>query len=162
MKIVVIADTHIPERAQSLPAKLLEEIKDADLLIHAGDMVSVDFFKELKSLCKNVRVVRGNMDPPEIANKVSERDIFEVGKFKIGIMHGFGAPGRIVESLIEIFKNDKLDMIIFGHSHAALNEKYKGIIMFNPGSPTDQVFAPYLSYGIIEINDTIKAKIVKL
>lgn len=162
MKIVVISDTHITDELSKLPGKLLEDIKDADALIHAGDFVSLDLFKELKSICKKVVAVRGNMDPAELASKLPEKEIFKVGKFKIGIMHGFGAPDRIAESLIEVFKKDRPDVIVFGHSHVALNEKSGNVIIFNPGSPTDKIFAPYNSYGIIEINDTIKTQIVKL
>jgi len=36
-------------------------------------------------------------------------------------------------------------------------------IYFNPGSPTDTIFAPYQSYGILEINGKeIKRSIVKI
>jgi putative phosphoesterase len=162
LKIVVISDTHIPDRADKLPHKLLEEIKTADMLIHAGDLVSQEFYKELKGLCKELHAVKGNMDPYEVAIKLPEKEVIKAGKFKIGIMHGFGAPGKIAESLEEVFKKDKPDMIIFGHSHVALNEKSKDVIMFNPGSPTDKIFAPYNSYGVLEIDDTIKARIVRL
>ncbi|MCX5700124.1 MAG: metallophosphoesterase [Candidatus Omnitrophica bacterium] len=162
MKIVAIADTHIPERSDKLPLELLEEIKLADAVIHAGDFVSLELFKELKAICKQVIAVRGNMDAGELAKELPEKEIFKVGKFRIGVMHGYGAPGRVAELLLLEFKKDKLDMIVFGHSHTPLNEKIGSVIMFNPGSPTDKVFAPYVSYGVIEIDDKIEAKIVKL
>lgn len=162
MKIVVISDTHISDKADKLPAKLLEDIKQADVLIHAGDFVSLGLLNELRLICKKVVAVRGNMDPAELTSKLPEKEVFKAGKFKIGIMHGFGAPDKIAESLLEVFKKDKPDLIVFGHSHIPLNEKSGGVIIFNPGSPTDKIYAPYNSYGIIEINDTIKAQIVKL
>jgi putative phosphoesterase len=62
----------------------------------------------------------------------------------------------------EAFKNDGVDIVIFGHSHQPFNQMVKGILFFNPGSPTDEIFAPYKSFGIIEINDTIEARIVKI
>ncbi len=38
-----------------------------------------------------------------------------------------------------------------------------GIIYFNPGSSTDKVFAPYNSYGVLEIKDNkIIPHIIKL
>ncbi|MCX5696097.1 MAG: metallophosphoesterase [Candidatus Omnitrophica bacterium] len=162
MKIVVISDTHLPERADRLPAKLLEEIKSADMLVHAGDFVSPELFKELKSLCKNVKAVWGNMDPQEIREELTQKEIFKVGNFKIGLYHGCGAPSSMVDTLSAEFKNDKPDIIIFGHSHSALNEKRAGILFFNPGSPTDKVFAAVNTYGIIEINDNIESRIVQL
>ena len=162
MRIIVISDTHVPERADKLPEKLLEDIKKADMLIHVGDFVSIEMLSELRSLCGNLKAVWGNMDPDEIKNKLPEKEIFNIGKHRIGIIHGFGAPDKMTENLSSIFEKDKPDLIIFGHSHSALNEKKGGVIFFNPGSPTDKVFAKYNSYGIIEINDKIETKIVKL
>jgi len=63
---------------------------------------------------------------------------------------------------VESFKNDRVDLVIFGHSHKAFNEKRGDILYFNPGSPTDQIFSPFNSYGIIEINDKIEARIIKI
>ena len=37
------------------------------------------------------------------------------------------------------------------------------VLLFNPGSPTDNVFAPFYSFGILNIAaDAIQAGIVKL
>ena len=60
------------------------------------------------------------------------------------------------------FKKDKVDIIIFGHSHTPENKKIDGILFFNPGSLTDKDFAPYNSYGILELNDEIEAKIIRI
>ena len=162
MRIGVISDTHIPDKANAIPQKVLDEFKKVDMIIHAGDLVDLSVLEELKSTCKNVKAVWGNMDPQEARKVLSEKEILGVGKYKIGIMHGYGAPNRLVELLTEIFKNDDVDLIIFGHSHSPLNEKRGNILFFNPGSLTDKILAPYNSYGIIEINDTIKAEIIKL
>ena len=44
------------------------------------------------------------------------------------------------------------------------NEYIEGVLFFNPGSVTDTVYAPYRSYGIIEIDKDgkINAEIHKL
>lgn len=60
------------------------------------------------------------------------------------------------------FKSDNVDVIVFGHSHLPLNEKRSGVLYFNPGSPTDDIFSPYNSYGIIEVSYNISAKIIKV
>jgi len=163
MKIIVISDTHIPDRAAELPEKLLNEIKNADMLIHAGDFVSLDLLEELKSLCKNLKAVYGNMDPQEIKDILPLRDIFKVDNFKIGLYHGYGAPNRIFELLNTEFKADKLDMIVFGHTHKAFNEKRGGILFFNPGSPTDKACLDCNTYGILEVSGKkIETKIVNI
>jgi hypothetical protein len=162
MKIGIIADTHIPDRAKEIPKKILEDFKNTDMIIHAGDLVDLGVLGKLKAICKNVIAVWGNMDPYEVREKLPEKEIIKVGKYKIGVMHGYGVPGNLINLLTSVFKNETLDIIIFGHSHYSVNEKKAGILFFNPGSPTDKIFSPYNSYGIIEINDEIKAKIIKL
>jgi len=162
LKIGVIADTHIPSQAKEIPQKLLEDFKDADMIIHAGDLVSLNVLEKLKSICPDVRAVYGNMDPLEVRKKLSDKEIIEVGKYKIGLTHGYGAPNSLIQVLTQYFKDYKVDIIIFGHAHSSFNEKKGNILFFNPGSPTDKIFAPYNSYGIIEINDKIEARIVKL
>lgn len=162
MKIGVISDTHIPERANEIPQKILDDFKNVDMVIHAGDLVDLSVLEKLKSVCSNIKAVWGNMDPEEVRRKIPEKEILQIGKHRIGIMHGYGAPNNLIQSMGSIFKDDKVDMIIFGHAHYSVNEKIGGILFFNPGSATDKVFAPYNSYGIIEINDKIEAKILKL
>ncbi|MBI4708568.1 MAG: metallophosphoesterase [Candidatus Omnitrophica bacterium] len=162
MKIGVISDTHIPDRAKSIPNDLLEALKGVDMIIHAGDFAELSLLDKLKSVCGNIKAVSGNMDPAEIKDQLPEKEVFKVGKFKIGLMHGWGQPDKLPGLLAEKFKGDNVDVIVFGHSHQAINEKREGILFFNPGSPTDNIFAPYKSYGIIEINDKITAKIIKL
>lgn len=162
MRIGVIADTHIPDRAKEIPEKILEDFKKVDMVIHAGDLVDLSVIDELKSVCADVRAVWGNMDPHEVRARLPEKEIIQAGNYKIGLIHGYGSPAKLMELAAGIFKNDHVDIIIFGHAHSPVNEKKEGVIYFNPGSPTDKIYCPYNSYGIIEINDKIEAKIIKL
>lgn len=160
MKIGVISDTHIPERALQLPPEVFNIFKGVELIIHAGDLVTLEALQELKKIAP-VKAVCGNMDSPEVCATLPKKEIITIGKFKIGVFHGKGSPARILFQAKEAF-NEKVDVIIFGHSHAPLCEKKEGILFFNPGSPTDTIFAPFRSCGILEINNEIKGTIVKL
>lgn len=162
MRIGVISDTHIPDRAKEIPQKILEDFAGVDMVIHVGDLVDLSVLKKLKSICANTLAVWGNMDPPNVRAQIPEKEVIKVGKYKIGIMHGYGAPANLINLLSLVFKEDSVDVIIFGHSHNSVNEKREGVLFFNPGSATDKAFAEYNSYGIIEINDTIEAKIVEI
>jgi len=162
MKIGVIADTHIANKTTCLPSEVIQAFKDVDMIIHAGDLVDACVLKQLKNICNDVRAVHGNMDPYELQNNLPTKDIIEAGKFHIGVIHGYGSPKNIIETVSNEFKGVKLDAIIFGHSHSPTNEKKDGILYFNPGSPTDKVFAPFNSYGILNITDTIDAKIIRM
>lgn len=162
MKIGVISDTHIPERAQDIPKEVMKNFKQVDMIIHAGDLVDLAVLEKLKSVCSNVKAVRGNMDASEAKEMLPEKEIIKIGSYKIGVMHGYGPPNNLIELVANSFKNENVNIIIFGHSHSAFNEKRGGILYFNPGSPTDKIFSPYNSYGIIEINDNVTARIIKL
>jgi len=162
MKIGVISDTHMPEKAKVLPPKLCAQLKKCDMIIHAGDMVTPEVIDALGRLCRDVKAVCGNMDPEPVRKQFPEKQIIRAGKFRIGLKHGYGPPSRLLEVMKEAFREDNVDMVIFGHSHNPLNETCGGVIFFNPGSPTDDICAPYKSFGIIEIGDKIEARIVKL
>ncbi|MCK4518825.1 MAG: metallophosphoesterase family protein, partial [Candidatus Omnitrophica bacterium] len=86
-----------------------------------------------------------------------------VGNFKIGLIHELGQrASKRVETARQEFRGIKLDAVIFGHTHCPLNETNKGILFFNPGSPTDNILSPYKSIGIINVSDKITGKIIKL
>ena len=162
MRIGVISDTHIPDRAEEIPPEILEAFKKVDMIIHTGDFVGLEVLKKLRNVCSDVHAVYGNMDPEEIRNVLPEKEIVKVGKFQIGIAHGYGHPNKLVDFLSKMFADDAVDAIVFGHSHVPMNEKKGKILFFNPGSPTDKIFSKFNSYGILEINDSIAGKIVKI
>ena len=163
MLIGVISDTHIPERAKDIPKAVMEEFSKVDMIIHAGDLVVLKVLDRLKEACSDVRVVCGNMDDDDIRRMFPEKEVFQAEGRKIALMHGHGHPSQLLELMKREFKHEHPDMVIFGHSHSAFNEERDGIIYFNPGSPTDTVFATYRSYGIIKLEDKkIEPRIVRI
>lgn len=160
MRLGVIADTHIPDRALDLPKPLIKDLKKTDLIIHAGDFTSIEFYLRLRKI-KDVLGVLGNIDPPQIGEYVKNKETLSIGRFRIGIMHGFGMADSVLNNVKKTFPSN-FDLVIYGHSHSPCKEQTGKTLYFNPGSPTDTLFAPYNSYGIIEIDKTIEAKIIKL
>ena len=160
MRVCVISDTHISDRYESIPGQLLEDIRASDLVIHAGDFTSLEFYQDLKKL-KPLKAVLGNMDCSELRRHLKEKEIFPVLGFKIGLVHGQGKSENIREYVRECFQ-EKPDMIIFGHSHQPCQEQKGRILYFNPGSLTDKIFAPYNTYGILEIGKTIVTRIERI
>ena len=160
MKIGVISDTHIPRAALRLPQEIYDGFKGVDLILHAGDLVEMSIFDELNKLAKT-EAVFGNMDTPPVQRMLPSKKIINVGKFKIGLIHGSGSPFNLMNSVKREF-SQKVDVIVFGHSHSPVNEVKNSILFFNPGSPTDKVFARYNSYGILTINKEIKGEIIKI
>lgn len=162
MKIGVLSDTHIPETARELPEALLEAFAGVDMILHAGDLVEMPVIARLKKICPNVKAVWGNMDPYEVRKELPEKEVITAGKYAIGLIHGRGNPSGLITVVQEAFKGERLDLIVFGHSHQPGQQQIGQTLFFNPGSPTDKFFAPYNSYGIIDINDKIETQIVKL
>ena len=160
MRILVLSDTHIPRVAQNLPDPIYTEIESADMILHAGDFVDIDVLETLKKL-KKVHAVYGNMDSPELRRTLKDKEIVQAGKFRIGLIHGYGAPKDLMATVKTEFAN--VDAIVFGHSHIAMNVVKDGVLFFNPGSPTDTIFAFANTYGIMEVTDKkIEGRIVAL
>lgn len=161
VKVGVVSDTHI-YNSEDLPAQLLNAFSNVDLILHAGDLVSLTVLEGLKKITPMIKAVWGNMDPPEVKRALPEREIIRIERFRIGLTHGSGAPFNLMKTVKEKFRNEKVDCIVYGHSHFPKNEINQGILYFNPGSPTDKFFAPYNSYGILEIDKKITGKIIRL
>ncbi|MFP7296595.1 metallophosphoesterase family protein [Neobacillus niacini] len=159
MNIVVISDTHLPKKKKGLPARLLEELKDTDLIVHAGDWQTIDVYRELQSHAK-VEGVYGNVDSQDIIELLPFKKIVEVNGYKIGITHGHGNGKTTEKRAIEVFKDEKVDCIIFGHSHIPVNRLEGEILIFNPGSPTDKRRQKMFSFGVLNISDKIAAELI--
>jgi len=177
MKIGVISDTHIaklslhPKKLASrflnkvtTPAGKLCEVvgphfSGADLIIHAGDVVSFPVITALEEFA-TVEAVAGNMDPHEISSRYPYKQTVKAGGIKIGIMHGHGPAGGLEFKIRREF--DEVDLIVFGHSHTPFLGEVDGILMFNPGSPTDKRWAPHHAIGVLEIGGGIKGRHIKL
>jgi len=158
MRIIAVSDTHSME----LPEKLCKEFNDADLIIHAGDICSLSYYTE-NFQGRELKAVRGNMDEPELSERLQRRCIFSLEGCAVGLFHGRGPAKKVLDFVKEEFAEEKLDIVIFGHSHYATKEMVEDTLYFNPGSPTDTIFAPYRSYGVIEItNNKVDAKIIQI
>jgi hypothetical protein len=160
MKIGVISDTHIPQAALQIPQEIYNAFKGIDLILHAGDLTEISVLTELKKLAET-HAVCGNMDEAEVREILPDKKIIEVEKFTIGLIHGNGPPFNLISKVRKEFLQ-KVDVIVFGHSHSPVNEVREGILFFNPGSPTDKIFAKYKSYGLLTIDGGIKGEIVQL
>jgi putative phosphoesterase len=158
MNIGIISDTH----SNPIPKQVLEAFKKVDFIIHAGDFCDEETLKILKNI-KEVKGVWGNMDPAEIRKIFPAKQLIRCGQCTIGLYHGEGPGTKVLERVKQEFKKDKVDAVIFGHSHQPLNEKIDGVLYFNPGSPNDTISAPCCSYGILEVTEkSITGKIIKL
>lgn len=156
LKIGVISDTHIPFRAKQLPIEVLQALRDVDHIIHAGDIASLEVLDVLNRLAP-VSAVSGNVDPPEVRELLGTKKIITLEGYRIGITHGHGKNGSTPERAVKCFESDPVDCIVFGHSHMPFCDYANGILLFNPGSPTDKRRNEFFSYGILELGTAVRA-----
>ena len=151
MRIAVLADTHV-DRLEHLPKKTVDALSTADLIIHAGDFTDVQLLRDLKRLGE-VKAVHGNMDFRELKAELPVKEIVETKDKRIGITHGSGAPWGIEERTRKMFESNRVDIIVYGHSHRSQNKVIDDILFFNPGKATD-------SFGILTVNGAATGEIV--
>lgn len=157
----MLSDTHIPATVDKLPSVIIEELKQSDLCLHAGDFTDIEVANQMRKYVE-LKAVCGNMDSNQIQHTFPIKQILTLEGVTIGLTHGSGSPFGMLPRIEQLFEQP-LDMYIFGHTHAACNEVQGKKIFFNPGTPTDKFFAKFNSYGILNINaGKIEKKIIKM
>jgi putative phosphoesterase len=162
MKVVVLSDTHSPPRWKQCPPAVAEQLRGADLILHAGDVCTADVLVELGSFAP-VQAVLGNNDSAEVAEWGAPEILeMELDGLKIGMLHDSGQAAGRIQRMRRRFPDANL--VIFGHSHIPMDAEAGDFRIFNPGSPTDKRRQPYGTLGVLEISDgrLAQARIVPL
>ncbi|TFE02122.1 metallophosphoesterase [Jeotgalibacillus salarius] len=159
MKIIVISDTHMPRMAKAIPPRLTEELKTAELIIHAGDFNTVDVVKELEQYAP-VKGVYGNADELAIRGMYPEKTIIEAGSFRIGVTHGHGKGKTTEKRAMDLFQTEEIDLLIYGHSHIPSFKTIDGLQLLNPGSPTDKRRQKQFSFVILTVEEALNVEFV--
>jgi uncharacterized protein len=163
MLIAVISDTHLPRGARGLPDACARAIAGADLLLHAGDFVSLDVLRDLEALGPPVAGVHGNVDSAELRSLLPAERVVEAEDARIAVVHDAG-PGRgRLERMRRRF-GDHCQAVVFGHSHLPLHERADDDFqIFNPGSPTERRRAPVHTMGLARVHgDRLEFQFVEL
>lgn len=157
MKIGVLSDTHLHTVTDDFKKVVDNLFADTDLILHAGDIVAGPVLQYLEN--HGCEAVRGNMDLPEVVQSLPIKRVVKAEGYKIGMVHGFGAPRGLAEVLRKEF--DDIDCLVFGHSHQAMNQVVGNELWFNPGSATD-MSGRGATVGILEITDRLTGRIVTI
>lgn len=156
-EIGVVSDTHLPRFGRGLPEELLRGLQGVDLILHAGDLVTLAVLEPLRKIAPVV-AVHGNMDGDEVRQALPARRIVVAGGCRIGLVHGDSGRGRTTpERALNSFTG--VDAVVFGHSHAPLCEEHDGVLLFNPGSPTDKRTQRRFSYGVLNVDGALWGEI---
>jgi putative phosphoesterase len=153
MRVVVVSDTHAPRRWRSCPPAVAEHLRDADLILHAGDVCVPGVLDELAAFAP-VHVVCGNNDGPDVvAWGAPETLELEIDGLRVAMIHDSGQKTGRTARMRRRFPT--ADLVVFGHSHIPLDRTGDGVRIFNPGSPTDRRSQPHGTIGLLDIADGV-------
>ncbi|MFI8103817.1 metallophosphoesterase family protein [Streptomyces sp. NPDC086023] len=145
MELLLISDTHVPARARSLPAELLDAVPRADVVVHAGDWVDAATLDLLQERSRRLVAVYGNNDGPELRARLPEVAYAELGGLRFAVVHETGPAQGRERRCAERFPDT--DVLVFGHSHIPWDSVADGRLrLLNPGSPTDRRREPHCTY----------------
>ena len=151
---MVLADTHLRSPpaggrvTRGLPDAVRPYLRRADAILHAGDVLDEGILAELSRFAP-VHAVLGNNDLTLVGILPLTR-VVELGGVRIGMIHDSGATAGRSRRLRRRFPD--ADVVVFGHSHAPVNEEGEdGQLLFNPGSPTQRRAQPVHSIGELRL-----------
>ncbi len=151
MKYLILSDTHGHINAV---CDVAHRENSCDAVIFLGDGLQ-DMYM-LQTMLPNAKIFKvcGNCD---FANDAPQRIIMPIGKKRALITHGhlqYVKSGT--EHIIKEAKEEKANIVLFGHTHDAINVEIDGIHLFNPGTLSGASQGKSVSYGILEV---VKGKI---
>ncbi len=152
MRLLLIADTHVPKRARDLPAAVWDEVANADVVIHAGDWVTPDLLDELEARAGRLIACWGNNDGSVLRERLPERADVTLAGVRFTVVHETGASGGRDARMSRLYPDS--DVLVFGHSHIPWDTTTDtGLRLLNPGSPTDRRRQPFCTYMTAGVDD---------
>ena len=150
MRLLLLADTHVPKRARDLPAAVWAAVDDSDLVVHAGDWVVPELLDRLEERAARLLGVWGNNDGARLRERLPEVATAVVEGVRVGVVHETG-PSSGREARMRSLYPD-LDLLVFGHSHIPWDTTVGGLRLLNPGSPTDRRRQPHCTYMTLTVS----------
>ena len=128
--IGIISDTH-----SHFDDKLDNFFKDIDLMIHAGDIGSLELADKLSAKYK-LEAVSGNIDNHTTRSVYPLERVFMVEKVKILLTHIGGYPNRYYPEFKQVIERHKPQIVVCGHSHIlkVIYDKKLEHLHINPGA----------------------------
>ena len=152
----------MPRGGRRLPDACVAELAAADLIVHAGDVVTLSVLEELRRLAP-VEAVYGNMDEPALRGSLPEERVVEVGGARVAVVHIPGPAAGREARLLARFPG--CDAVVYGHTHIPQVARAgpDGVWILNPGSPTERRRGPVHSMLVLDVEDgQIRPQLVTL
>jgi uncharacterized protein len=151
VKLLLIADTHVPKRARDLPEQVWDEVDCADVVLHAGDWVDVALLEKIQKRAARLIGCWGNNDGPDLRARLPETADVTLGGVRFTVVHETGASAGRDERMARRYPDT--DVLVFGHSHIPWDSTpTTKLRLLNPGSPTDRRRQPFCTYMTARID----------
>ena len=152
MRLLLIADTHVPKRARDLPHRVWDEVARADVVLHAGDWVDAALLDALEGKADRLVACWGNNDGAELRARLPERADANLSGVRFTVVHETGGAAGREARMAERYPDT--DVLVFGHSHIPWDTTATtGLRLLNPGSPTDRRRQPFCTYMTATVED---------
>src|SRR5213592_430186 len=115
IRVAIISDTHLPRGARALPDECLSRLAEAELVLHAGDFVTIAVLDDLRAIGPPVDGIHGNMDEAQLKQLLPKQRVVEVGDVRIGMVHNAGPRNGREARLAARFAD--CQAVIYGHTH---------------------------------------------
>jgi len=150
-RVVVLSDTHLRAGGRRrLPDGAYRALDDAELILHAGDIVTADLLHELSGFAPT-RAVLGNNDLDSGLAHLPEEHQEAIDGVRVAMVHDSGPRAGREARMRRRFPD--ADVVVFGHSHIPWNQPgMGGQLLFNPGSPTERRAQPRHTLGVLELD----------
>lgn len=150
MRLLLLADTHVPKRARDLPAQVWDEVARADAVIHAGDWVELDLLDRLAGRANRLVGCWGNNDGADLRSRLPECADVTLDGLHFTVVHETGAASGREARMAQRYPHT--DVLVFGHSHIPWDTTARtGLRLLNPGSPTDRRRQPFCTYMTADV-----------
>ncbi|MFI7238885.1 YfcE family phosphodiesterase [Streptomyces cyaneofuscatus] len=124
VRLLLVADTHLPLRARRHPDELLRTTERADVVVRAGDWVDVATLELLEGRARRLVGVYGNNDGPELRAGCLRWPARGWGAWCSASSTRRGRPrGREARCAA---LPPELDVLVFGHSHIPMTHRGSG------------------------------------
>ena len=140
IRVAVISDTH-----DLLRPSVLEYLNGIDLIIHAGDVGSLEMLKQIQGIAE-VCAVRGNIDYWADNTILPLSNGIVVGGLFIYLIHNLD---HLDISLLDA----EVDIVVSGHTHQPHEYEQDGVLFLNPGSIGPRRYDYPISLLLLTINN---------
>lgn len=159
MRVLLIADTHVPKRARDLPGQLWDQVDRADVVVHAGDWVDVSLLDALEKRADRLVACWGNNDGAHLRSRLPEEASASFEGVRFTVVHETGGAKGRDERMARRYPDT--DVLVFGHSHIPWNSTATtGLRLLNPGSPTDRRRQPKCTYMTATVRDGMLSEVM--